>query len=153
MTEDQAGSQQLLRAGKLTEAVTAASQELAADPDSIDSLYVKAVAERYLKHHKDSLETLQRLQSSSPGYARAWQEEGHNHRDLGDLDAARRAYQRAVSTVAVTVRVRVQRDRHPSDGRVVVGKVTVSVLIVRHRTGDVLQLRVQVIVASRVRAR
>jgi tetratricopeptide (TPR) repeat protein len=96
VTEDQAGSQQLLRAGKLTEAVTAASQELAADPDSIDSLYVKAVAERYLKHHKDSLETLQRLQSSSPGYARAWQEEGHNHRDLGDLDAARRAYQRAV---------------------------------------------------------
>ena len=32
----------------------------------------------------------------APGYARAWQEAGHNHRDLGDLDAARNAYQRAV---------------------------------------------------------
>ncbi|MBT8092842.1 MAG: sulfotransferase [Gammaproteobacteria bacterium] len=74
----------------------AASQELAADPDIIDSLYAKAVAERYLKHHKDALETLQRLQGLSPGYARAWQEEGHNHRDLGDLDEARRAYQRAI---------------------------------------------------------
>ena len=96
MTEDKPGSQQLLRAGKLTEAITAASKELAADSDSIDSLYVKAVAERYLKKHKDALETLQRLQVLSPGYARAWQEEGHNHRDLGDLEAARRAYQRAV---------------------------------------------------------
>ena len=32
----------------------------------------------------------------APGYARAWQEAGHNHRDLGDQNAARNAYQRAI---------------------------------------------------------
>jgi tetratricopeptide (TPR) repeat protein len=96
VTESPSGSQQLLRAGKLTEAVSAARQELAGDPENPESLYSLAVAQRYLKQHRDALDTLRRLQSNSPGHARAWQEEGHNQRDLGDIDAARNAYQRAV---------------------------------------------------------
>ena len=96
MTEEARGSQQLLQAGKLEEAVRAAERELENDPSNVDSLYSLAVARRYLKRHQAALEALDRLKAASPGYARAWQEEGHNHRDLGDLDAARDAYQRAV---------------------------------------------------------
>jgi tetratricopeptide (TPR) repeat protein len=90
------GSQQLLRAGNLQEALRAAQAELDEDPRNTESLYCKAVAERYLGRHDDALKTLNKLQSVSPSYARAWQEAGHNHRSLGDLNAARNAYQRAV---------------------------------------------------------
>jgi tetratricopeptide (TPR) repeat protein len=90
------GSQQLLQAGNLQEALRAARAELEEEPQKTESLYCKAVAERYLGQHDDALKTLNKLQSVSPGYARAWQEAGHNHRSLGDLSAARNAYQRAV---------------------------------------------------------
>jgi tetratricopeptide (TPR) repeat protein len=117
VTEDKPGSQQLLRAGQLDEAVRAAERELADDPASTDSLYAKAVAERYLKRHNDALQTLRRLQTASPGFARAWQEEGHNYRDLGDLAAARSAYQRAVElNRALTASWRELAKIHKSQG-------------------------------------
>ncbi len=96
MPDGATGSQQLLRAGNPVGAIEAARAELKEDPQAIESLYCKAVAERYLKRHADALQTLVELQAVAPGYARAWQEAGHNHRDLGDFDDARNAYQRAV---------------------------------------------------------
>ena len=96
MPDGATGAQQLLRAGNLEGAVRAAQQELAEDPRNAESLYCLAVAQRYLGRQGDALKTLDGLQTVSPGYARGWQEAGHNHRDLGDLDAARNAYERAV---------------------------------------------------------
>lgn len=96
MPDGATGSQQLLRAGNLDDALRAAQHELDQDPRNAESLYCKAVTERYLGRNDDALKTLNKLQSVSPGYARAWQEAGHDHRDLGNLDAARNAYQRAV---------------------------------------------------------
>jgi tetratricopeptide (TPR) repeat protein len=90
------GAQQLLQAGKLEEALEAAKRELVDDPDDIDSLYCKAVSQRYLGQPKDALRTLKQLKAVNPNYARAWQEEGHNQKALGDLDTARDAYQHAV---------------------------------------------------------
>jgi tetratricopeptide (TPR) repeat protein len=90
------GAQQLLQAGKLEEALEAAKRELVDDPDDIDSLYCKAVSQRYLGRPMDALRTLKQLKAVNPNYARAWQEEGHNQKALGDLDTARDAYQHAV---------------------------------------------------------
>jgi len=89
-------AQQLLQEGKLREALAAAEQELANDPADAGALYCKAVAQRYLGQCKEALHTLAELKSASPNYARAWQEEGHNQKALGDLPKARNAYQHAV---------------------------------------------------------
>ena len=90
------GSQQLLQAGKLHEALAAAEAEFAADPRNVDALYCKAVVQRYLKANEDALVTLAQLKSVAPGFARAYQEEGHVLRALGELPRARVAYQQAV---------------------------------------------------------
>ncbi len=89
-------AQQLLQAGKLEEALQAAQQELVDNPDDVDSLYCKAVSQRYLTQPQEALRTLAQLKAVNPTYAKAWQEEGHNQRELGDLDSARNAYRRAV---------------------------------------------------------
>lgn len=89
-------AQQLLQAGKLEEALQAAQQELVDSPDDVDSLYCKAVSQRYLAQPQEALRTLAQLKAVNPSYAKAWQEEGHNQRALGDLDSARNAYRRAV---------------------------------------------------------
>ena len=86
----------LLQQGKLSEALAAAELELRVDSASIDALYCKAVAQRYLEQHDDALTTLAQLKSVRPGYARAYQEEGHNQRALGQLNKARAAYETAV---------------------------------------------------------
>ena len=97
MPDGATGSQQLLRAGNPEGALLAAQAELKEAPQNTESLYCKAVAERYLGRQADALQDARiPCKLSAPGYARAWQEAGHNHRDLGDQDGARNAYQRAV---------------------------------------------------------
>ena len=96
MSESSSGSRQLLQAGKLQEALAAAGSEIAEDPKNTGSLYCKAVAERYLDRHEAALETLARLKSLAPNFARAYQEEGHVFRALGQRDRARVSYQQAV---------------------------------------------------------
>lgn len=96
MPDGTTGSQQLLQAGKLEEALQAAQQELVDDPGDVDALYCKAVSQRYLDQPKEALQTLAQLKAASPNYARAYQEEGHNQKILGDTRSARDAYQRAV---------------------------------------------------------
>jgi len=89
-------AQQLLQAGKLQEALEAAQKELVDDPQNVDALYCKAASQRYLGRHTDALQTLEQLNTVAPNYARAFQEVGHNHKKLGDLNGAREAYQLAV---------------------------------------------------------
>lgn len=96
MPEGAIRAQQLLQTGKLVEALRAAEQELVDNPQDFDTLYCKAVAQRYLGRPSDALRTLEDLKAINPHYGRAFQEAGHNHKKLGDLDSAREAYQRAV---------------------------------------------------------
>jgi tetratricopeptide (TPR) repeat protein len=96
VSEGASSSQRLLQAGKLQEALAAAELEIATNPDDTGAVYCKAVAERYLERNENALETLAQLKSLVPHYARAWQEEGHVFRALGQIDRARAAYQQAV---------------------------------------------------------
>jgi tetratricopeptide (TPR) repeat protein len=96
VSEGATSAQQLLKAGKLGEALRAAEQELVDNPQDVDTLYCKAVAQRYLDRAGDALQTLEELKAINPHYARAFQEAGHNHKHLGDLGRAREAYQQAV---------------------------------------------------------
>jgi tetratricopeptide (TPR) repeat protein len=89
-------AQQLLQGGKLKEALELAEAELLDNPANTEALYIQAVAQRYLRQPKQALESLDRLKAHQPGYARAYQEEGHNLRQLGDLKRAAIAYQKAV---------------------------------------------------------
>ena len=66
------------------------------DADNVEALYVKAVAQRYLGQPASALKTLAKLKAGQPTHARACQEEGHNLRQLGQLEQAAAAYQRAV---------------------------------------------------------
>ncbi len=89
-------ARQLLRAGNLQEALEAAQTELIENPDDIDSLYCQAVAQRYLGQLEDALQTIEKLKAVQPDFAKAFQEEGHNRKQMGDPIGARNAYQRAV---------------------------------------------------------
>lgn len=89
-------AKQLLQAGKLKQTVELTQHVLADEPDNHDMLYLQAVAQRYLGQPKLALSTLTRLKEKNPGYARAFQEEGHNLKQLREFKKASLAYQRAV---------------------------------------------------------
>ena len=91
-----AKARELLQAGRLQEALALAAEHLRDHPDDGQALYLKAVAQRYLGRHVLALKTLARLQACEPGNARAFQEEGHNLRQLGEAGRAIAAFQRAV---------------------------------------------------------
>ena len=56
---------------------------------------MSAVCHRYQGDCEAALGMLERLKSLHPEHGRAYQEEGHNYRDLGRADDALRAYSRA----------------------------------------------------------
>jgi tetratricopeptide (TPR) repeat protein len=89
-------AKQLLQSGKLRETISFTQAELAANPADGELLYIQAVAQRYLGKSKDALATLAVLTQHHPRYARAYQEEGHNLKQLGDRKGALAAYQQAV---------------------------------------------------------
>jgi len=66
------------------------------DASHAEPLYVLAVALRYRHEYPRALETLDKLLSVSPEYARGYQEQGHTFFTLNRNDDARRAYERAV---------------------------------------------------------
>ncbi len=87
----------LLQQGRLAEAVLAAEQALSQAPNDRDTLYVLAVCKRYLKDTDAALSVISRLKMVHPGFGRAYQEEGHVHRQKGDGAAAKRAFREAVT--------------------------------------------------------
>jgi len=89
-------AKQLLQAGKLKESLALATAALGDDPDNTEALYVQAVTLRYLGQHRQALHTLDRLKTQQPAHARAYQEEGHNLKQMGEFRGAAVAYQRAV---------------------------------------------------------
>jgi tetratricopeptide (TPR) repeat protein len=54
-----------------------------------------AVCARYQNRHDDAFDRLAELKAASPDYGRAWQEEGHLRRKLGDNAGALTAFERA----------------------------------------------------------
>lgn len=64
--------------------------------DEVESLYMLAVAQRYTRQYDSALQTLQALLAKDPGYARAYQEQGHTYLAVNEPGPARDAYARAV---------------------------------------------------------
>jgi tetratricopeptide (TPR) repeat protein len=91
-TDALAAAQEKIVAKRFDEALRDVVSLLDSDPDNTDALYMSAVCHRYLGEHEAALELLARLKDLSPEDGRAYQEEGHNHRDLGNPDDALRAY-------------------------------------------------------------
>ena len=81
-------AQRQMYEGAFEAALTSLAPVLADDPDHADALYMKAASLRYLKRLDEALETLQHLRAVSPEFGRGWQEEGHVHRDRGDMARA-----------------------------------------------------------------
>lgn len=54
-----------------------------------------AVSARYVGRHEDAAQHLSALKSVSPDFGRAYQEEGHLKRKLGDMAGAISAFERA----------------------------------------------------------
>ena len=64
--------------------------------NEVEALYMLAVVQRYTRQYDDALHTLQALLTTDPGYARAYQEQGHTHLALNEPGPARQAYARGV---------------------------------------------------------
>jgi tetratricopeptide (TPR) repeat protein len=89
-------ARRLLEAGKLEEALLSAQAAADAAPADPEPLYLQAVAQRYLRQPAAALDTLRRLQQVEPRFARAYQEQGHLYKSLGNVPQAIAAYRRAV---------------------------------------------------------
>jgi tetratricopeptide (TPR) repeat protein len=89
-------ARRLLEAGELEDALASAQAAADADPSNPELLYLKAVAERYLRRPAAALETLRQLQQLEPRFARAYQEQGHLYKAMGKLPEAIAAFRRAV---------------------------------------------------------
>jgi len=97
-TESGAGLEsvkQKIVAKRFDEALTELDVFLQDDPDNLDALYMAAVCHRYRRSFDEALDCLHRLKTLAPDHGRAYQEEGHTHRDSGRDDQALLAYVRA----------------------------------------------------------
>lgn len=86
----------LLQAGRVDEAAVMAEHVFEAHTDDKDALYILAVCRRYQSKFEDAFAAIGRLKAVEPDYGRAYQEEGHVHRQLGNTKAAAIAYEHAV---------------------------------------------------------
>ena len=82
-------------AGEFHAAIALLDGAIPTDPESTEALYLRAVCHRYLKDVPAALADLDALKQMAPDFGRAYQEEGHLHRDGGNAERALLAYQRA----------------------------------------------------------
>lgn len=94
-TEDLTSVQNKIVAKRFDEALRELESILGTSPESSEALYMRAVCLRYQGDCQTALEVLSRLKSLHPEHGRAYQEQGHNYRDLGRADDALLAYSRA----------------------------------------------------------
>ncbi|NNL89502.1 MAG: tetratricopeptide repeat protein [Marinicaulis sp.] len=90
-----ASAQVKITDGQFGAALAILSDILHADPTLADALYMKAVCERYLTNWDEAALTLDKLKAASPEFGRAYQEEGHLYRAMGNESKALHAYQHA----------------------------------------------------------
>ena len=88
----------LLKSGQFRSAIEALRRLLDERPTLPDALYYLAVCQRKSDDSDAALVTLDLLKSAHPGYARAYQEEGHIYRARDESDAARKAFEQAVAS-------------------------------------------------------
>ncbi len=88
-------AQKAIQAGDFQAASKITDDLLATQPQNRDALYMAAVCARYQNRHDDAFARLAELKAASPDYGRAWQEEGHLRRKLGDNAGALTAFERA----------------------------------------------------------
>lgn len=88
-------AQKAIQAGDFQAASKITGDILATQPQNRDALYMAAVCARYQSRHDDAFGRLAELKAASPDYGRAWQEEGHLRRKLGDNAGALTAFERA----------------------------------------------------------
>ncbi|MEP2102385.1 MAG: sulfotransferase [Parasphingorhabdus sp.] len=81
--------------GRFEAALQCAAAVLQDEAVNIDALYMKAVCERYLGKYDTALASVDRLKGLSPDFGRAYQEEGHIFKAMGDDERAMTAYRRA----------------------------------------------------------
>ena len=81
--------------GRFDAALSIAMAVLQEEPENIDALYMKAVCERYLDHNDKAMASVNQLKNLSPDFGRAYQEEAHIFRAMGDDESALAAYRRA----------------------------------------------------------
>jgi tetratricopeptide (TPR) repeat protein len=87
----------LLKQGRLESAVDLARRALQDWPNHPELLYLEAVCLRYLGLPLEALKVLQRLMTVNPGFARSYQEAGHNFLGLDRFDEALGAFRQAVT--------------------------------------------------------
>ncbi|MEZ6001079.1 tetratricopeptide repeat protein [Hyphomonas sp.] len=88
-------AQKSIQSGDFRTASKIAADILAQQPQHRDALYMAAVCARYENRNDDAFTCLAELKAASPDYGRAWQEEGHLRRKLGDNQGAMTAFERA----------------------------------------------------------
>ncbi|MAN45338.1 MAG: tetratricopeptide repeat protein [Alphaproteobacteria bacterium] len=88
-------AQKAMQAGDFARARQITADVLAGHPGHRDALYMAAVCARYENRHDDAFDRLAELKAASPDYGRAYQEEGHLRRKLGDAPGALAAFERA----------------------------------------------------------
>ena len=88
-------AQAAMQAGRFQDAAETANRLLASEPLDQDALYIAAVAARYLGAFERASGFLESLKQSAPEYGRAFQEEGHLRKAMGDPASALTAYQLA----------------------------------------------------------
>ncbi len=84
-----------MQSGAFSDAAAQLTAILDEDDGDSEALYMLAVCHRYLKDEQAAFAVLDRLKSLLPEFGRAFQEEGHLHRDAGRKAEALIAYQRA----------------------------------------------------------
>jgi len=93
--EDLSSVQKEIVAKRFDEALRILEPIIETAPENPEALYMSAVCHRYQGECQVALAVLSRLKNLSPEHGRAYQEEGHNYRDLGSADDALLAYSRA----------------------------------------------------------
>lgn len=86
-----------LQQGRLGDATRVLEALLDEHANYADAMYYLAVCQRKTDNAGAALETLDQLKSAHPGYARAYQEEGHIFRAQQQDDTAAEAYAKAVA--------------------------------------------------------
>lgn len=87
--------EQLMRGKQFDKALENLASILNGDVNNIDAHYYSAVCLRYLGRLDEALASLKALRKIAPNFGRALQEEGHVHRDRGNLKQALHLYTRA----------------------------------------------------------
>ena len=86
----------MMQAGDFITAEKMAHTRVEAEPSNTESLYLLAVAQRYLERYTEALATLTTLRNVNPEHSRCFQEMGHVYRAQNNHPSALRAYHNAV---------------------------------------------------------